>query len=131
MCAHHSAAVVSWEPSPSGARHTSLRSSASPAADGLLNEGSGEYRQNSLLTFYKRFSGPVRAMPPEHAGADAWRATTYRHGVLQTPARLGSESDVCPVALPVAQHHHSFPVREVTVVRSRNDKLRESRRLSE
>src|SRR5437773_6841514 len=37
-----------------------------------------------LQAFYKRFSGPVRALPPEPAGADAWRATTYGHGVLQT-----------------------------------------------
>src|SRR5436190_1999021 len=40
--------------------------------------------QNSLQAFYKRFSGLVRALPPEPAGADAWRATTYGHGVLQT-----------------------------------------------
>src|SRR6266446_2052376 len=40
--------------------------------------------QNSLQAFYKRFSGPARALSPEPAGADAWRATTYGHGVLQT-----------------------------------------------
>jgi len=32
---------------------------------------------------YKRFSGPIRALPPERAGIDAWRATTYGHGVFQ------------------------------------------------
>src|SRR6266699_1768240 len=37
-----------------------------------------------LQALGKRFSGPIRALPPEPAGADAWRATTYGHGVLQT-----------------------------------------------
>src|SRR5437016_13822181 len=37
-----------------------------------------------MQAFYKRFSGPVRALPSKPAGADAWRATTYGHGVLQT-----------------------------------------------
>src|SRR5213594_1320155 len=43
-----------------------------------------ESRAELLQAFYKRFSGPVRALPSEPAGADAWRATTYGHGVLQT-----------------------------------------------
>src|SRR5438132_3798737 len=47
---------------------------------------------NSLQAFYKRFSGLVRALPPEPAGADAWRATTYGHGILQTNP-LGSALD--------------------------------------
>src|SRR5437016_5073727 len=45
-----------------------------------------------MQAFYKRFSGPIRALPPEPAGADAWRATTYGHGVLQTNP-LGSALD--------------------------------------
>ena len=48
--------------------------------------------QNSLQAFHKRFCGPVRALPPEPAGADAWRATTYGHVVLQTNP-LGSALD--------------------------------------
>src|SRR5437016_4714710 len=47
---------------------------------------------DSSQAFYKRFSGLVRALPPEPAGADAWRATTYGHGVLQTNP-LGSALD--------------------------------------
>src|SRR5437867_688284 len=48
--------------------------------------------ETCLQAFYKRFSGLIRALPPEPAGADAWRATTYGHGVLQTNP-LGSALD--------------------------------------
>src|SRR3989442_5606587 len=48
--------------------------------------------ENSLQAFHKRFSRPIRALPSELAGADAWRATTYGHGVLQTNP-LGSALD--------------------------------------
>src|SRR2546428_2296015 len=51
-----------------------------PPISNLVRRGS----QDSPQAFYKRFSGPIRALPPEPAGADAWRATTYGHGVLQT-----------------------------------------------
>src|SRR5436190_9229566 len=52
----------------------------------------GESEPNPLQAFYRRFSEPIRALPPEPAGADAWRATTYGHGVLQTNP-LGSALD--------------------------------------
>src|ERR1043166_8577951 len=54
--------------------------------------GTRALSRNSLQAFHKRFSGPIRALPPEPAGADAWRATTYGHGVLQTNP-LGSALD--------------------------------------
>jgi hypothetical protein len=37
-----------------------------------------------VQAIHQRFSGPVRAFSPRLPGADAWRATTYGHAVLQT-----------------------------------------------
>src|SRR2546428_13064493 len=53
---------------------------------------SGEWTRTPYKHLDKRFSGHERALPPEPAGADAWRATTYGHGVLQTNP-LGSALD--------------------------------------
>jgi len=58
----------------------------------MLARQRGARRVGDLQAFHKRFSGLVRALPPEPAGADAWRATTYGHGVLQTNP-LGSALD--------------------------------------
>ena len=67
--------------------------------------------QNSLQTFYKRFSGLVRALPPEPAGADAWRATTYGHGVLQTnPLGSALDQESLPAFLmPNQENRHGRP----------------------
>src|SRR5213593_4300135 len=55
---------------------------------------------DSSQAFYKRFSGPVRALPPEPAGADAWRATTYGHGVLQTNPHGSALDQESPGSIP-------------------------------
>src|SRR5437867_1327204 len=55
---------------------------------------------DSSQAFYKRFSGPVRALPSEPAGADAWRATTYGHGVLQTNPHGSALDQESPGSIP-------------------------------
>src|SRR5256712_5732280 len=63
---------------------------------------SGEWTRTPYKHLDKRFSGHERALPPEPAGADAWRATTYGHGVLQTNplgSALDRESSTCLIAL--------------------------------
>jgi len=60
----------------------------------------GSARGTLLQAFYKRFSGPVRALPHEPAGADAWRATTYGHGVLQTNPHGSALDQESPGSIP-------------------------------
>ena len=62
------------------------------ASTKALRQDQSRTAEKSPQAFYKRFSGLVRTLPLEPAGADAWRATTYGHGVLQTNP-LGSALD--------------------------------------
>src|SRR2546428_5175880 len=67
-----------------------------PPISNLVRRGS----QDSPQAFYKRFSGPIRTLPPEPAGADAWRATTYGHGVLQTNPHGSALDQESPGSIP-------------------------------
>src|SRR5574341_1239509 len=58
-----------------------LRSSTSALRERSRTPDHG--RSESLQAFYQRFSGPIRTFRSVREGADAWRATTCGHGVLQ------------------------------------------------
>ena len=79
--------------------------------------------QSSLQAFYKRFSGLERAFRPSLPGADAWRATTYGHGVLQTNpvgSALDQESPVRKRGWVCARAHNlSAPELRLTAKRRR------------
>ena len=63
-------------------------------------QGAPERSQEYQQAFRKRFSGPIRALFLDRAGADAWQITTYGHGVLQTNPHGSALDQESPGSIP-------------------------------